>query len=102
MATTQQEVKELKQDIVQIKNMLADQLEETAANGESRTIFAKEELQRLANQAGKGVRTFFSDKQRQFGQAKAACEKTIKERPVTSAVVAFAGGMLLTTLLRRK
>lgn len=102
MATTQQEVKDMKQDIAQIKNMLADQLEETPANGESKTVFTKEELQRVANQAGKGVRAFFSDKQKQFGEAKVACEKTIKERPLTSAAVAFAGGMLLTTLLKRK
>lgn len=102
MATTQQEVKELKKDIEQIKNMLAGQMEETLSNGHSKAVFAKEELQHAANQAGKNVRTFFSAKQTQIGDAKTACESTIKERPFTSAAIAFAGGVLLATLLKRK
>ncbi len=102
MATTQKEVKNMKQDIAQIKDMLADQLEEIPTNGKTKNIFNKEDLQSIANQAGKGVRAFFSDKQKQLEEVKTACKKTIKERPLTSAAVAFAGGMLITTLLRKK
>jgi len=101
MTTTTQEVKILKKDIAQIKNMLADQLDETPSNGASKTLFTKEDLQRVANETGKGVRTFLADKQKKAGEAKAACESTIKSRPFTSAAVAFAGGMVLSALMKR-
>lgn len=102
MSTAQQEVKALKQDIASIKNMLADQLEGTISNGESRTIFDKNELQRVAHQAGKATRAFIADKQEKISNAKGKCEETIKERPFTSTAVAFAGGVILTALLKRK
>jgi ElaB/YqjD/DUF883 family membrane-anchored ribosome-binding protein len=102
MTTAQQEVKNLKKDISEIKNLLADQLEDVPVNGSSKIVPSKGELKRVAHQAGKGLRTFISEKQDQIGEAKTACESTIKKRPFTSAAVAFAGGVLLTTLLKRK
>lgn len=102
MSTAQEEVKALKKDITQIKNMLADQLEETTSNGHSKTIFNKEDLQNVAYNAGKGLRHFFGEKQQQFLDGKEQCENVIKSRPLTSAAVMFAGGMVLSALLRRK
>lgn len=102
MSTTQQEVKVMKKDITQIKNMLADHMDGAPSNGQSKTVFNKEDLQQMAHQAGQGVRAFVSAKQQELGNAKEACENTIKERPFTSAAVAFAGGVLVTTLLKGK
>lgn len=102
MATTQQEVKAMKQEIADLKNLLADHVEETAANGASKTIMAKDELQQLAHHAGKGVRNFMSQKHQQLDEAKVSCQKTIKERPLTSAAIAFAGGAVLAALLSKK
>tara|TARA_B100001564_G_C20649203_1_gene675980 strand:- start:1624 stop:1929 length:306 start_codon:yes stop_codon:yes gene_type:complete len=100
--STQQEVKNMKADIAQIKTMLADQLEDMPANGNNKVMVVRDELQRVANQAGKDVRAFFSTKGKQLGDTKVACETAIKDRPLTSAAVAFASGMLLTILLKRK
>lgn len=101
MSTTQ-EVKALKKDIAQLKNMLADQLDEATPNGQSRSIFSKEELSHAAHNAGQNVRHFLENKQEQFAYGKEKCQSTIKARPLTSAAVLLAGGMLLGSILKRK
>lgn len=102
MATTAQEVKTLKKEITELKNMLADQLSDTPANGISQTIFSKEELQDMANKAGKSVRDFVSDKREKFTDATEQAETTIKDRPFISAAAIFASGVVLATLLARR
>ncbi|MGB1540156.1 MAG: hypothetical protein ACPG80_04290 [Rickettsiales bacterium] len=102
MATTQQEIKTLKKDITQLKDMLADHMEGSPGNGSSRTHFTREEVQKLANQAGESIRGFIGTKRQQFSDATVRTEEAIKERPFVSTAAAFAGGMLLATLLRRK
>lgn len=102
MATTAQEVKNLKKDLDQIKNMLADQLSDVTPNGKSETIFNREDLEDMANRAGKSVRVFMTDKREKLSDASDQAETVIKERPFVSAAAMFAGGMLLASLLRRR
>lgn len=102
MATTAQEVKNLKKDITQIKNMLADQLAEIPPNGESRTMFNRDDLQDMANRAGKTVREFVSDKREQINEATDQAETKIKERPFMTAAAMFASGVVLASLIARR
>lgn len=102
MATTAQEVKNLKKDITQIKNMLADQLAEIPPNGESRTMFNSDDLQDMANRAGKTVREFVSDKREQINEATDQAETKIKERPFMTAAAMFASGVVLASLIARR
>ena len=102
MATTQQELKILKNDIAEIKNILADHANRSASNGVSKMVMQKQNLEQLAQDAGERVRDFVQQEQEQFDQVKAQAETAIKDRPFTTAAVAFASGALLGTLLRRK
>lgn len=102
MATTAEEVKNLKKDIGQIKNMLADQLNGSAQNGKSDTIFNRDDIEDMANRAGKSVREFMTDKREKFTDATDQAEAVIKDRPFASAAAMFAGGMLFAALLRRR
>lgn len=102
MATTAEEVKNLKKDITQIKNMLADQLADIPSNGLSQTVFNRDELQDMANRAGKSVREFVSDKREQINEASDKAETAIKERPFMTAAAMFASGVVLASLFARR
>lgn len=99
--TTAQEIKDVKQDIKDLKKMIAQEFE-GESNGHSRHAFSREEIQLMANRAGKSVRGFLNDKRDQLGVAKIRTEDTIKAHPFTVTAAAVASGMLLGALLRRK
>lgn len=102
MTTTQQDVKALKEDIAYLKELLSD-AEGTINDGVNRSIRAtKREMRSLAKNVGKSTRAFIGDKQEQLLNTKTAAEDSIRERPFAATAAAFAGGVLLTMLLRRK
>ena len=98
--SAQQEIKDLKQEVARLKNLMADHAENAASNGMSKMIFTKDEICELANNAGKEVREYLGSKQEQLTNARENCKETIKERPFTSAAIAFAGGAVIGMLLR--
>ncbi len=103
MATAQQEIKSLKEDMAQIKDILVDHAEGTAANGASKSRSVNmDQVKEKARLFGAQAREFLNGKQEQFVTARDATEKTIKSRPFTSAAVAFTGGALIAALLSRK
>ncbi len=102
MSTAAQEVKQLKKEISSLKNMLADQIEDSAPNGLSKSLFSREDIAEMANNAGKSARQFFETKQEQALRGKEYTENLIQDRPFVSAATAFAAGVLLTSLFRNK
>ena len=59
-------------------------------------------LQEIAHKAGKDLNAFIATKQEYLNQAKNNCEQLVKKHPVASTGVAFACGLLLGFLLKRK
>ncbi|NVJ97896.1 MAG: hypothetical protein HWE25_07075 [Alphaproteobacteria bacterium] len=101
MATAQQEIKALKEDLADLKKAVADQAEEAVEDAET-SRFDVQEMKARARLAGIKARKFFEDKQGQMKVARDKTEKTIKERPFASTAAAFAGGALVATLISRK
>lgn len=99
--TTAQELKSMKQEIAEMKSLI-EGTESKSSNGNGHHMLTRAEIHEIANKAGKSVRGFLSDKRDQFDAAKTRTEKTIKARPLTSAAVALAGGLVLGALLRRR
>lgn len=97
-----QEIKTMKEDIAEMKDLLAGQMKEATSNGNSAMFMSREELSEMANKAGKSVREFASDKREQIDEAKALTQDTIKARPLTSAAVAMVSGLALGALLSKK
>jgi len=102
MATTQQEVKQMKKEIKELKSLLEDQSESLIEEGKARATAKGAELKLVAQEAGKSVREFLDDSKGSLTTARDNTEARIKERPFASAAIAFAGGVLLTSLLSRK
>ena len=103
MATAQQEINALKKDMAQIKDILVDHVEGNSSNGSSKSkLLNVENVKEKARVAGAQAREYLSAKQDQVIAARNVTEKTIKERPFTTAAVAFTGGALVAALLSRK
>lgn len=97
MATQTQELKSIKTDLSNIKSILKDE----TLNGHDPEAKISQ-LQQMASNAGQSLKNFFSARKKQFIGAKDNCETAIKTRPFTSAAVAFIGGALLMSLIRRR
>ena len=102
MPTAQEEIKILKDELKDLKKQMSESAESAAKEGEKQAKMTKEEMARMAQNAGEGVRSFVSRKSEQLGNVKDSCEETIKSRPFASTAVAFAGGLLVASLLSRK
>jgi ElaB/YqjD/DUF883 family membrane-anchored ribosome-binding protein len=102
MSTAQQEIKLLKDELKELKKQMSEKAENAAQEGEKKAKMTKEEMSRIAHGAGEGVRSFVSLKGEQLGNAKDSCEQTIQNRPFASTAIAFAGGVLVASLLSRK
>ncbi len=103
MATAQQEIKTLKKDLAQIKEMLAASANGHAPNGlGDNSRFDIDAIKERAREAGVKAREYLSEKQDQAKVARDKAEKTIQKRPFTSTAAAFAGGAIVAALLSRK
>ncbi|MBN66676.1 MAG: hypothetical protein CMM94_03810 [Rickettsiales bacterium] len=99
MATTQGEIKELKQHIANLEDMLSTHVKETG-NGSS--TFSAENLKGMAHNAGENLRSYVSDKRAQLDDVRATTEATIAKRPFASTAVAFGAGAVIAALLSRR
>ncbi len=59
-------------------------------------------LREIAHDAGERFQHFISGKKDQAHDAKVSAERAIRANPLAAAAAAFAGGVLLSRLLRRK
>lgn len=101
MATAQQEIKTLKKDLAQIKEMLAASANGHAPNGIG-DKFDIDAIKERAREAGVKAREYLSDKQDQAKVARDKTEKAIQRHPFASTAAAFAGGAIVAALLSRK
>lgn len=101
MSTAQQEIQQLRKDIEALQNTLADQLHDTVSNGKSKTKMMQEDIERAARHAGVQARTFIDNNKERAIDVRDRTQAEIIKRPLTSAAIAFAGGMLLNRLLSR-
>lgn len=103
MATAQQDIKALKADIADLKEVIASQVEDVAPDGKSSdSRFDMDAVKERARVAGMKARKFFEETQGQAKDARVKAEKTIKARPFATTAVAFAGGALVAALITRK
>lgn len=58
-------------------------------------------LNNLANKAGQKIGEFVSENKKHVDQLEENCDKFVKDKPVTSMLLAFGAGVLLTSLLKR-
>ena len=95
----QEEIKSLKEDIVEIKDLLTEHAKETA--GKSSKFFSKEDLQDIAKQTGQQIYSIFNNKQKQFEEVKDKYEEKVKKSPFAALGIAFVCGALLTAIFKR-
>lgn len=102
MATAQQEIKTLKKDLNQIKEMLAAQAKDIAPNGADTSRIDVDAIKERAREAGVKARDYLRSKQDQAIVARDKAEDTIKARPFVSTAAAFASGAIVAALLTRR
>lgn len=94
---TQQQIKEIQEDMNQLKNGIESQLDKKlndALNHKS--------ISDIANDAGKNINRFFTKQKENAAHAKDSAESTLKAHPFASTLVAFGSGLLIAALLKRK
>ena len=79
----------------QATNSVQDQIKTEREEGES-------QLQQLAHQAGEEFGALWAEKQVQLHKTRTNCEKMIRKHPLASTTAAFACGLLLALLMKRK
>ena len=101
MTTTADELKALKREVKELQGMLAEK-ELKTGNGSAAThyMMTRDEIQSIANNAGKNLREFFRTKGEQIDHARASTESRIKERPFTATAIALGVGTLAGLMLR--
>ncbi|WP_417320057.1 DUF883 family protein [Emcibacter sp.] len=102
MTAVEKELKTLKKDFAELKEILAEQAKDKASNGHGRFHVTRDELQAMASRAGENVRDFITDKKERYEDVRDKCETTVKAHPFATTAAAFTGGLLIATLLRRK
>ena len=105
MATANQEIRELKNEVKQLAEMVQDNLSTAGHDGHGIGDMIGEyrtDLRRVARKAGRNVRHFVSDSGKKAGALCKRCEENISEHPLRSVAVAVAGGLLLGALMKRK
>ena len=60
----------------------------------------RKQLHSIARETGEKVQEFLTARKDQVQEVREVAEKKIKERPLTSAAVAFAAGMVVARLLK--
>ncbi len=97
------DIRELKKELQQLSQFVQDNVKEHVGNGVGNVIgFDATDIRRMAKKAGKGVRSYFSEKADQAEELRHQAEETISARPFTSVAIALAGGLLLGALLKRR
>lgn len=106
MATANQEIRDLRAELEQLRASITAEVK----NGHYRTrdnvtALAKdmrEEAEELAHNAGISLRQAWTRGRHAATDAYAQYESSVVRHPLSSTAIAFAGGMLLAALIRRR
>jgi ElaB/YqjD/DUF883 family membrane-anchored ribosome-binding protein len=100
MAAANQEIKELKQELKNLAEMVKDSAKTSIA---SNVIgLDRGEIRKIAKKAGKSVRGYFSEKSKQAAEMRDEAKDTITANPFRSVATAVAVGAVIGAILRRK
>lgn len=100
--TANQDIRELRQEVKNLAAMVQDNIKDASDAASNILGFDRKQLKRMARNAGKEVRHFFTDTTKQANEMRDRAEETITSRPFASVAAAVAGGLVLGALLRRK
>jgi ElaB/YqjD/DUF883 family membrane-anchored ribosome-binding protein len=93
----------LKSDIEEIKSILTDYINTTAKHGKSNLHDKTEDLRNIAYQAGETIRDRYQSGknavQNGITESQVKVEDAIRQRPITSAAIAFGVGVMFASLL---
>jgi ElaB/YqjD/DUF883 family membrane-anchored ribosome-binding protein len=93
----------LKSDIEEIKSILTDYINTSVQQGRGNLHNKAEHLKDIAYQAGETIRDRYqsgkSAVQTGLTESQTKIEDTIRERPITSAAIAFGVGVMFASLL---
>jgi ElaB/YqjD/DUF883 family membrane-anchored ribosome-binding protein len=103
MSTATQEVRELKQELRNLATLVQKNIKHANGNSTASNVahlinFDTDELRKMANKAGKDVRSFISKKADDATELYHTAEKTVAENPVRSVVLSLVAGMALASL----
>lgn len=103
MATAQQQIRDLKNEVKELSALIEKQAREVSREaGNGHFHITREELRDMAENAGASARKFVSEKRKQANNAALQYEDTVGAHPWKSTAIALAGGVLLGVLLRRR
>jgi hypothetical protein len=96
MASQSEEIREIRQDLDDIKSLLASE-----TNGHaSYSRISREDAREWARKQGESVRAAYEQGRLQANELGAKYRSNVQENPVRSTALAFAGGWLLSRILR--
>lgn len=100
MASANQEIKELKQELKELASMVKDNAKKSIA---SNVIgFDRTEIRRMAKKAGRSVRGYINEKQKQATDLRDDAQDKISANPFKAIAAAAATGLILGALLKNR
>lgn len=91
----------LKESANRLKNEAQDQIDEASDDLRDGVKVVKDDLQKVANNAGRRVRNFFDTASSEASHVKESMTHQIQEKPMQSALIALGAGFILGALFRR-
>ncbi len=98
----EERIERLQAELADVKEAMQRLLEDAGNEATNILPMARDQLQRMAKQAGMSVREFVEHRRAEATQLRQNAEQTIQRRPFTSTTVAFAAGLLIAGLLVRR
>lgn len=101
--TTSKEMRELREELHQLTEMVQKNMKQAAAHGTSNVLgFSRSDIRDFAHRAGETVRHYVDDTSKHATELRDKAKDRITTQPFRSVVAAVAGGLLLGALLRRR
>jgi hypothetical protein len=97
-----QEIKELKDELKEVKKIAEAKMQDAKKEGKKLLGvegFDLDTIQNKAKDAGKSVSAFLKDQQQNLNDMKKSCKDHIEENPTKSFFYALAGGALAAVIL---
>jgi hypothetical protein len=94
------DIKNAKNELKQAKNAAVEGIRDEAESFSERAETKVRELRDHARDAGEKVQHFLHDRKSDLVDARDSAERTIKAKPVQSALVAFITGAVLSRLFK--
>lgn len=101
MATAQDQIRELKNEVRELANLIEKQAKQISHSAGGGLHVTRAELRDLAEHAGASTRRFIREKREQAGEAAHRYEDTVSAHPWKSTGIALLGGLLIGALMRR-